>query len=225
MPKPIPKAIWNPETDRWEKKEGTIFGHSDVYSETLPKSGMTVGGQLFELPTLVPRITGSECSSSPHYPTPQASDWKRDNYPADNRRKSPNITAVDTHFPTPTASDSTGGGNAPEPPSGQVEATDRHGSNFRWGEYEPVVRRWESIFRPAPDPVEPGRNGRARLNAEFAEWMMGLPEGHVTSVDIPRSTQLKALGNGVVPSQCAAALTYLLEVPEFHDLNSASNAT
>jgi DNA (cytosine-5)-methyltransferase 1 len=40
--------------------------------------------------------------------------------------------------------------------------------------------------------------------------MMGLPLGHVTGVPgLPRSAQLKALGNGVVPQQAAAALRLL----------------
>jgi DNA (cytosine-5)-methyltransferase 1 len=34
---------------------------------------------------------------------------------------------------------------------------------------------------------------------------MGLPEGHVTDVEISRNDMLKALGNGVVPQQAAAA--------------------
>lgn len=36
---------------------------------------------------------------------------------------------------------------------------------------------------------------------------MGLPEGHVTSegIGLTRNQQLKALGNGVVPAQSAAA--------------------
>jgi DNA (cytosine-5)-methyltransferase 1 len=39
--------------------------------------------------------------------------------------------------------------------------------------------------------------------------MMGLPAGWVTEVDIPRNAQLKALGNGVVPQQAAAAVRWL----------------
>jgi DNA (cytosine-5)-methyltransferase 1 len=40
--------------------------------------------------------------------------------------------------------------------------------------------------------------------------MMGLPEGHVIAVPgVPRSAQLKALGNGVVPQQAVAALRLL----------------
>lgn len=39
---------------------------------------------------------------------------------------------------------------------------------------------------------------------------MGLPAGHVTDVpDLTRTQQLKALGNGVVPAQAAAALRLL----------------
>lgn len=45
--------------------------------------------------------------------------------------------------------------------------------------------------------------------------MMGLPAGWVTDVpDLTRNEQLKALGNGVVPQQAAAALTFLLSAQE-----------
>lgn len=41
---------------------------------------------------------------------------------------------------------------------------------------------------------------------------MGLPVGHVTGVpELTRNEQLKALGNGVVPQQAAAALRLLAE--------------
>ena len=40
-----------------------------------------------------------ETGGIPMLPTPQASDWKRDDYPADQRRKSPGITTVSFHFP------------------------------------------------------------------------------------------------------------------------------
>lgn len=41
---------------------------------------------------------------------------------------------------------------------------------------------------------------------------MGLPAGHVTAVPgLSRTRQLRALGNGVVPQQGAAALRLLLD--------------
>lgn len=59
------------------------------------------------------------------------------------------------------------------------------------------------------------------LNPVFVEWMMGLPAGWVTDPaiwrDVPgsaRSLQLRLLGNGVVPRQAAAAVTWALGVRE-----------
>jgi DNA (cytosine-5)-methyltransferase 1 len=79
-----------------------------------------------------------------------------------------------------------------------------------WGEYEPAVRRWEEVLgRPAPPPSEPGPDGRPRLSAAFAEWMMGIP-GRVTTVPgLPRTAQLAIIGNGAVPRQATAALRLL----------------
>lgn len=59
-----------------------------------------------------------------------------------------------------------------------VDGGDGVFSRFDWGEYGPAIRRWESVTRPAPHPVEMNRNGRPRLAAVFSEWMMGLPDGH-----------------------------------------------
>lgn len=72
--------------------------------------------------------------------------------------------------------------------------------------------------------------GNPELNPLFVEWMMGLPEGWVTDPAIwqgmtnakgkvlegqaletaSRNAQLKALGNGVHPWQCAAAAAAFL---------------
>lgn len=86
-------------------------------------------------------------------------------------------------------------------------------SLYDWGTYGPAVRRWERMTRPAPAPTELNSNGRPRLNAAFAEWMMGLSAGHVTAVPgISRAHQLKAIGNGVCPQQAVAAYSSLLEL-------------
>lgn len=92
-------------------------------------------------------------------------------------------------------------GGSDAPLSGQPDV--------QWGEYEPAVRRWERVLgRPAPRPTD----ALGRLSPAFVEWMQGLAAGHVTSVPgIPRGAQLKALGNGVVPQQAAAALRLLAD--------------
>ena len=82
-----------------------------------------------------------------------------------------------------------------------------------WGDYEQAVRRWEHVFGwYAPDPVQEAPKGGTRLNPSFVEWMMGLPPGWVCDLDIPRTHQLKLLGNGVVPQQAAVAYLQLLGV-------------
>lgn len=62
---PNPLATWNPDRDCWETEVVDIFGHSDVYSETWPTSGMTRNGVAYALPTWAPPITASASSSSP----------------------------------------------------------------------------------------------------------------------------------------------------------------
>lgn len=91
----------------------------------------------------------------------------------------------------------------------------RHGGKTppEWGDYEPAIRRWEALTRPAPAPTETGPKGTPRLSPRFTEWMMGLPAGWITDVPgITRNEALKACGNGVVPQQAAEALRWLLAV-------------
>lgn len=83
-----------------------------------------------------------------------------------------------------------------------------------WKQYELAIRRWEAVTgHVAPAPTNPdGKGNTHRLSARFVEWMMGLPDGHVTSVGLTRNEQLKALGNGVVPQQAELAVRTLLGV-------------
>lgn len=82
-------------------------------------------------------------------------------------------------------------------------------------DYGPAIRRWEALTRIAPEPTAESDKGTRHLAPAFSEWMMGLPAGWVTDVPgITRNEVLKALGNGVVPQQCAAALRFLLDVQE-----------
>jgi DNA (cytosine-5)-methyltransferase 1 len=117
-------------------------------------------------------------------------------------------------LPTPQARDhkdqyvGNSGGHRPGDTDSVPRAVRDMGTDF--GPYTAAIRRWEQVLgRPAPSPTEPGANGRPRLSPAFVEWMQGLPDGWVTGVGIPRSAQLKALGNGVVPQQAALALAML----------------
>lgn len=117
-------------------------------------------------------------------------------------------------LPTPQATNATAssagyGANLHEVSRGMEAGT--------FGVYEQAIARWESVLgRPAPAPTVPPtrKGGRARLSTRFVEWLMGLPEGHVTGEDLglTREQQLRLLGNGVVPQQGAAAIYQLTKI-------------
>jgi DNA (cytosine-5)-methyltransferase 1 len=48
------------------------------------------------------------------------------------------------------------------------------------------------------------------LAPAFVEWLQGLEPGWVTGLALPRTAELRALGNGVVPQQAAHAVELLL---------------
>ncbi|MFF0389355.1 DNA cytosine methyltransferase [Kitasatospora sp. NPDC004615] len=78
-------------------------------------------------------------------------------------------------------------------------------------DYGPAIRRWETILgRPAPAPTMLGPRGGVRLAPRFTEWLMGLPDGHVTGLGLGPKAELTILGNGVVPQQAHHAYGLLL---------------
>ena len=94
-------------------------------------------------------------------------------------------------------------------PTGRPAESD-HVPSGTWGPYADAITRWESVLgRPAPSPVV-REDDRDRLSPVFIEWMMGLPEGHVTGLGLSPAQQIKMLGNGVCPQQAALALDLLI---------------
>lgn len=105
---------------------------------------------------------------------------------------------------TPAAADADRGGRGPD--ERDVQRGQPHAA---WGRFLPAIARWEAVTgRRAPWATD----DQSRLSPAFVEWMMGLDAGHVTEVPgLTRTQQLKALGNGVVPQQAAAAIRLLAE--------------
>jgi DNA (cytosine-5)-methyltransferase 1 len=97
--------------------------------------------------------------------------------------------------------------------AGVEEDQDSTGSRSTdYGPYGSAVERWgRRIGRRPPTPMICRPDDRPRLNPVFVEWMMGLPEGHVTGHGLSTSQCLKMLGNGVVPQQAAHAIRHLLQ--------------
>lgn len=155
---------------------------------------------------------GSDRAPGALIPTPTASGHKAGRH-QDGTGMS--LSQAVQLLPTPSASDAIMGlprtsGRPPEKATKlatRIEYTD-------FGMYAPAIARWEQVLgRPAPAPTVPPtrEGGRARLSTRFVEWLMGLPEGHVTgeALGLTREQQLRLLGNGVVPQQGAAAIYQL----------------
>ena len=148
-------------------------------------------------------------------PTPKASN--NENRSSD-WANGPNLGEALALLPTPRATDGTKGGPNQRGSSGDlmlpsaVTLLPTPAHQQAWGQYAAAIARAEqAIGRPAPPPTETGPKGAARLSPRFVEFLMMLPEGWVTDVaGLSRNDQLKMLGNGVVPAQCAAALRAFL---------------
>ncbi len=124
------------------------------------------------------------------------------------------VTVVERLLPTPTAANARNSRNHPstsleDPPPGRTLCD--VSQKELWGDYvDAINRHMAAVGRPAPSPDGEHR----RLNPQFVEWMMMLPDGWVCDVDgLRRSAMLRLLGNAVVPIQAAAAYRRLLTNP------------
>lgn len=115
-------------------------------------------------------------------------------------------------LPTPSVADTQGGRKSRSGARNGELLLNGIADQQAWGPYTAAIARWEAIVGPAPSPTKPGRNGRPKLNPEFAAWMMGAAPGWIT--DVPGVTDNEALrmaGNGVVQQQAEAALRLMLQ--------------
>jgi hypothetical protein len=101
-------------------------------------------------------------------------------------------------------------------PKSRIEAEVLLGET-NWGKFAAAIERWENVIgRKAPAPTKAdGKDGAHRLSSLFTEWLMGLPEGHITGHNLSRAEELKMAGNGVVPQQAELALRFLIDDKNF----------
>ena len=182
-------AMWNGVRGVWEKP-GTVSllcEHSELFSETWPTSGTMRNGRAFELPMQVlPTIdTGFSFSPIKLLRTVVAGEVEGGpTLPAKARAKGQTVRLT-------------------------AQTLDKE----NWEQFRPAIKRWEEITsRLAPEPTLPdGQKGQERLSAKFTEWLMGLPDGWITSNGLHRKDEIKMAGNGVVPQQAMLALKMLKE--------------
>jgi DNA (cytosine-5)-methyltransferase 1 len=112
-------------------------------------------------------------------------------------------------LPTPTVSDTFTGdlASTQQKPGSMHSVTLPQTVKMEWEQFEPAIKRWELITgRQAPKPFLDNQ----KLNPKFTEWLMGLPDGWITDLDISWTQMIKACGNGVVPQQAKLALERLI---------------
>lgn len=110
-------------------------------------------------------------------------------------------------LPTPRASDANGPGFHGQ--GGPDLRTIISRSAGSWGNYSPAITRHTAATGiDPPSPTDPD----GRLSPRFVEWMMMLPPGWVTDLDLSRRAMLRVLGNGVVPPQAVAAYRTLISM-------------
>lgn len=108
-----------------------------------------------------------------------------------------------------TTSEIINGSNRNEHRSGRQITANANSEQLQADRQAPGLgRRFETPsqlwMRRTPNPLD-----NSKLNPKFVEYMMGLPEGWVTDLDLSRAQQFKLLGNGVVPQQAYEALIRL----------------
>ena len=175
-------ARFDPDTSSWRTAQRSLLGDSDESLVIWPRSGMTVGGQCWELPTLEHRTSGTD---SGLWPTPtcpnggrsvaHVTDWRseRTAYTATGKKVQVDLAQAVKRWPTPTVC-----GNY-----------NRKGLSERSGDgLATAVMKWPTPTahnaKKGGFPAEYERNtptlaaqAGGSLNPTWVEWLMGWPLG------------------------------------------------
>jgi hypothetical protein len=159
-------ASYDPDTCLWRTSQLSLFGGWEPFSETWPRSGMTVSGSAYRQLPLARRIA---VTASSLWPTPRSS-------PNENRQTRPtpsqltgkhgmNLATAVNLWPTPSASDGNEGKGirrgvtrTGKLPSGQKAQIDLS----------------QAVKIEARDS---GQVATGQLNPTWVEWLMGFPLG------------------------------------------------
>jgi DNA (cytosine-5)-methyltransferase 1 len=96
-------------------------------------------------------------------------------------------------------------------------------------EYNGQVQELGRGFTPCSDMYlqdPPQELDQRKVTPQFVEYMMGLPAGWVTDIDVPKSQHYKILGNGVVPQQAYQALKTIcdpIHIPHIEIIEDAAH--
>jgi hypothetical protein len=92
-------ASFDPAIYSWKTLQTSLLTDLEPFSQTLPRSGMTRSGFVYELP-IVGRLTKG--TDGGYLPTPTAHDAKKGAYPSEYIRNTPGIAVILGGKPAPT---------------------------------------------------------------------------------------------------------------------------
>ena len=177
-------AKYDPASCTWRTAQRSLLGDSEECSVIWPRSGMTAGGQCWELPTLAPPTSAT---ASGLWPTPTSSLGTNGGRvtPAKAREGGTLIEALSarTMWPTPDAHMGSGGRTSKAPPTGKRASGTKQqitlNDAVKWA--TPTARDWRSgkasqathdkNSRPLSEQIG------GSLNPTWVEWLMGWPIG------------------------------------------------
>lgn len=203
-------ARFDPDSRSWKTAQHSLIEGSDECSVTWPRSGMTVDGRCYLLPTLE-RPTGASASGL-SLPTPTCGMAKHANMSAETstrellrgisagRGASSLAIAIQAAWPTPTSSLVTNGGRVTQSKAREggtlIEALS---SRTDWFVATPTARDWRS--GKASDATH-AKNSRplseqigGSLSPDWVELLMGWPKGWA-SLEPIRSSEMRGWGAG-----------------------------
>ena len=154
-------ASYDHDTSSWRTSGLSLFGGWMQYSESFPRAGMMRNGNVYQLPPLVPRTSGTGSGS---WPTPMSRDWKGLTRALNEKGQSgdksgqiyrgtwgASLPDAVNRWPTPTGRDWKG------PGQGRI----RNGK----------------LQTDTLDRAVQHRTGTGQLNPTWVEWLMGYPSG------------------------------------------------
>lgn len=183
----LPLLTWDPASSCWRTSGAISRSGSTGSSVTLPTSGMTRSGELFEHPTWAAATRGPGCSL---LPTPTASERDRTPEEAEARHRQgralgrngggrPDLTSVAVLLPTPTARDWKGhnqrhdatclpGALLPTPRTSDANGTGEHGTGG------PDLRT--AVDRLLPTPTTQAAKHGTPTDYEIERYRQGGPD-------------------------------------------------
>ena len=164
-----PLASYDPDTQLWKMfGDISLWGDSPLL-ETLPPSGMTQNGVLYQQPAWEPITSETESLS---WPTPLQSDWKPRGPNSKHQGLLETVKTRDNLWPTPRNS------TAMSEDTQAIRKRLDNGKEYKSRLEEAVALNHylaEQITDEQRRTMQAGNGGK--LNPMWVEWLMGFPTG------------------------------------------------